>query len=313
MPWHTARSEECPASKPWACIRDSDGTIEGCHETEEGAMAQMRALYANEPSMASAEMQHKTFDLIETKTDDDEAGTFSALASVFGNVDRVGDRMLKGSFTKTLDRWRQKGKPLPVILSHNWDDPHKYVGEADPRAVFETEKGLMVQGKMYMHEPLGRKVYELMKRGILTGWSFGYQVPKGGQEKKNGANEISEVELFEVGPTLVGANSEAQLQDIKSVLGIETSTQVEEETPETDEAIETESDGTHEEPERAKSRPDALREESRKAALKALSDGASMKRPTPPPKEPEPVDEAEVSALRQRSRLAVLKVLSGGR
>lgn len=261
-------------------------------------------------------MEHKTFELVETKTDGD-AGTFTALASVFNNVDRVGDKMLPGSFSKTLDDWRASGKPIPVILSHNWDDPHKYVGEADPRAVYEDERGLVVQGKMYTDEELGGKVYELMKRGILTGWSFGYKVPAGRQQKKDGVNEISEVELFEVGPTLVGANAEAQLQEIKSVLGVtetEDPPEPEETSPSQEEktAIDTEADGTHEEPPGVKSRPDALREQSRKAALKALSGGASTKRPTPPPKkEPEP-DQAEVSELRKRSRDAVLKVLSGG-
>jgi hypothetical protein len=47
-------------------------------------------------------MKHKTFDLVEVKADG-EAGEFSALASVFGNVDLGGDRMMPGSFTR---RWR---------------------------------------------------------------------------------------------------------------------------------------------------------------------------------------------------------------
>lgn len=53
MPWHVAKSSECPASKPWAVIKDSDGTVEGCHETQDAAEAQMAALYANEPGAKS--------------------------------------------------------------------------------------------------------------------------------------------------------------------------------------------------------------------------------------------------------------------
>lgn len=48
MPWHVAKSSKCPASKPWACIKNTDGTIEGCHATKEAARKQMAALYANE-------------------------------------------------------------------------------------------------------------------------------------------------------------------------------------------------------------------------------------------------------------------------
>jgi HK97 family phage prohead protease len=48
LPWHVARSSECPESKPFAVIKDDSGEIEGCHETEEAARRQMAALYASE-------------------------------------------------------------------------------------------------------------------------------------------------------------------------------------------------------------------------------------------------------------------------
>lgn len=160
-------------------------------------------------------MQTKTFELIESKADP-ETGTFTALASVFGNVDLVGDRMMPGSFQNTLAKWRASGDPIPVILSHKWDDPWATVGEADPRAVLETDRGLLVQGQLDLDNPLAKQVHKLMSRGLLKGWSFGYTVPAGGQRHKNGANEILEVDLVEVGPTLKGANPEAQLQAVKS-------------------------------------------------------------------------------------------------
>ena len=43
-------------------------------------------------------------------------------------------------------------------------------------------------------------------------------MPPGGQERRNGVNEVSEVDLIEVGPTLRGANAEAQLQAVKTAL-----------------------------------------------------------------------------------------------
>lgn len=48
MPWHIARSSDCPASKPWAVIKDSDGKVQGCHESREVAKKQLAALYASE-------------------------------------------------------------------------------------------------------------------------------------------------------------------------------------------------------------------------------------------------------------------------
>lgn len=48
MPWHVAKSAACPASRPWAVIKDADGDIEGCHPSKAAAADQMAALYANE-------------------------------------------------------------------------------------------------------------------------------------------------------------------------------------------------------------------------------------------------------------------------
>jgi ATP-dependent protease ClpP protease subunit len=52
VPYHVAESSQCPASKPWACIKDSDGEVMGCHASKADAEKQMAALYANEPGAA---------------------------------------------------------------------------------------------------------------------------------------------------------------------------------------------------------------------------------------------------------------------
>jgi phage head maturation protease len=48
VPWHIGTSEQCPSSKPHAVIKDSDGKVVGCHATQDGAKAQLAALYASE-------------------------------------------------------------------------------------------------------------------------------------------------------------------------------------------------------------------------------------------------------------------------
>lgn len=48
MPYHVAKNGACPSSKPWAVIKDTSGEVMGCHDTEEEALAQLRALYVNE-------------------------------------------------------------------------------------------------------------------------------------------------------------------------------------------------------------------------------------------------------------------------
>lgn len=49
MPWHTVHNHaECPVDKPWAVVKDVDGTVAGCHETEAAADEQLAALYASD-------------------------------------------------------------------------------------------------------------------------------------------------------------------------------------------------------------------------------------------------------------------------
>lgn len=49
MPWHIVEnSKECPTTQPFAVVKDDDGSVEGCHETRQGAEDQMAALYASE-------------------------------------------------------------------------------------------------------------------------------------------------------------------------------------------------------------------------------------------------------------------------
>lgn len=64
MPWHVERSDRCPASKPYAVIKNGTTHIEGCHATREDAMRQQSALYANETVGPKALMpvQAKTLD-----------------------------------------------------------------------------------------------------------------------------------------------------------------------------------------------------------------------------------------------------------
>ncbi len=48
MPWHIGKSKQCPASKPYAVIKDGDGSVAGCHASKEKAKKQLGALYASE-------------------------------------------------------------------------------------------------------------------------------------------------------------------------------------------------------------------------------------------------------------------------
>lgn len=58
MPWHIGQHESCPG---FAVIKDSDGSVAGCHGSEEGAKRQLAALYAAEPESRAAKYDHINF------------------------------------------------------------------------------------------------------------------------------------------------------------------------------------------------------------------------------------------------------------
>ena len=135
---------------------------------------------------AAGGVRHKSFGLAKASTSG-PTGEFQALVSVFGNIDKAGDRILPGAFTKTLARWRRSGDPVPVIWSHEWKMPDAHIGVADPHDVVETDRGLLVRGQLDIDDnDIARHVHKLMGRRSLKEFSFGYSVPPRRRETRQG-------------------------------------------------------------------------------------------------------------------------------
>jgi HK97 family phage prohead protease len=130
------------------------------------------------------------------------------LVSVFDNVDLVGDRVVKGAFSKSLQRWRRSGDPIPVILNHDWGNLDAHIGAADANDVYETDEGLRVSGTIDLDDPFASKVYRLLKQRRIKEFSFAYDV-KRERRAKEGVNELLELDIIEIGPTLNGVNGHA--------------------------------------------------------------------------------------------------------
>jgi HK97 family phage prohead protease len=165
-------------------------------------------------------MLHKSIESPDTRVDA-EAGTFEATVAIFNNVDKIGDRIRPGAFKKTLERWAATGDPIPVIFNHDWGSPDAHVGVVEE--AMETEKGLFVKGRLDIADnPVAKQVHRLMARRSLREFSFGYSIPKGGEKRaKDGATDLLEIDLAEVGPTLKGMNPATELHAVKSALGVE--------------------------------------------------------------------------------------------
>jgi HK97 family phage prohead protease len=161
-------------------------------------------------------MLHKSFPYEFKKLDD--SGTFEATVAVFGNVDKGGDRIMPGAFEKSLAQWEASGDPIPVIFNHDWGTPDAHIGVVDK--AIETQQGLLVKGRLDVEDnPVAKQVHRLMMRRSLKEFSFGYSVPKGGEKRaKDGAMDLTEIEIAEVGPTLKGMNPATELHSVKSAI-----------------------------------------------------------------------------------------------
>lgn len=147
-----------------------------------------------------------------------EVGQFEAIVSVFGNTDSVGDKVLPGAFEKSLAEWAERDKPIPVIFTHSHGDAFAYIG--DVLAAEEREgEGLWIKGQLDVdpdaENPTARQVYRLLKGGRIDNWSFAYDVVDEGPGD-DGANELRQLALYEVGPTLIGANQETRTLAVKA-------------------------------------------------------------------------------------------------
>jgi HK97 family phage prohead protease len=162
----------------------------------------------------------KAFGLAEGQADGE--GTFTAIVAVFGNVDRQGDRIVKGAFTKTLAQWEASGDPIPIILAHQWGTIESHIGVAWPQDVKQVAKGLLMKAQLDVADnEVAARVFKLLKRRSLKEFSIGYDIFPGGERRAaDGAMELMEIDLFEAGPTLKGANPATELLEVKSALGV---------------------------------------------------------------------------------------------
>ena len=140
------------------------------------------------------------------KSFDEETGIFEGYASVFGNVDDGGDRMLKGAFTKTL---REDLDRIKTCYQH---DPYDPIGK--PLEMREDDIGLYVKGKI-SDTSTGKDVKILLKDKVINELSIGYNVVD--KEFNNGVRDLKVVKLFEFSPVTWGMNNMAKITAVKSL------------------------------------------------------------------------------------------------
>lgn len=165
-----------------------------------------------EPWSEDGQTKMLTFDA-EIKADEDEAGVFEGMASTFGNIDLVGDRIRRGAFKESLRNRRPR--QIKMLWQHDMREP---IGVWEE--IRETRQGLFAKGRLILEGvPNAVKAHALMKAGAIDSLSIGFRVPEGGSEvDKDGGRILKEVDLLEISVVTIPANPKAEINRVKTLL-----------------------------------------------------------------------------------------------
>lgn len=148
----------------------------------------------------------KTFSF-EVKEIDEEEGIFTGYAATFSKTpDSYGDIIDPGAFKKTL---REGAKRIKILWNHHVLEP---IGK--PLEMVEDDKGLLVKGKLSLGVQRAKEVLSLMKDGVITEMSIGYNTMK--ETFTNGVRHLQEIRLWDVSPVTFAANPEAVITGVKA-------------------------------------------------------------------------------------------------
>lgn len=159
-------------------------------------------------------MEHlyKSFEMVKAE----DAGTISGYFSTYDREpDSYGDVIVPGAFEKTIAARKESGHPYPLCWNHDLD---QIIGYVDPAEIEETEKGPHMVAHFF-DTPLAQEKRELVKSGVVYQFSFAYDVKDSAQvtlEDGTKANELREVDLFEISIVPIPANQNAVMTEVKS-------------------------------------------------------------------------------------------------
>jgi uncharacterized protein len=142
-----------------------------------------------------------------------DLGDFTAIAAAW-TLDRDGDVIVKGAFRRTIDRWQQSGKQVPVHWNHS-GAAADIIGTVDPAMMREIDEGLYVEGRLNLDDSeVAREAWRSMKANAMS-LSFGYLVKKD-RKRRYGVRELQEIDLFEISIVPSPANADTRILSMKA-------------------------------------------------------------------------------------------------
>lgn len=154
---------------------------------------------------------YKSFEL---KADED--GKISGYFSTYDRIpDSYGDIIAPGAFANTIKARKESGHPFPLCWNHDLD---QIIGTVAPEDIEDTEKGPLMTASFF-NTQLAQEKREIVKSGAVYQFSFAYDVLDWAPvELEDGtkANELREIELFEISIVPIPANQRAVMTEVKA-------------------------------------------------------------------------------------------------
>lgn len=145
---------------------------------------------------------------------DEGSGTISGYFSTYDREpDSYGDVIAEGAFTDTIKAREESGHPFPLCWNHDLD---QIIGKVD--SIEDTEKGPLMTASFF-NTQLAQEKREIVKSGVVYQFSFAYDIKDAGQvtlEDGTKANELRELDLFEVSIVPIPANQNAVMTEVKA-------------------------------------------------------------------------------------------------
>jgi HK97 family phage major capsid protein/HK97 family phage prohead protease len=139
----------------------------------------------------------------------DDAGTFEGVASVFGELDLMGDTVAPGAFRKSLATHKRAGRMPLMLWSHQLDQP---IGRWTE--IRETAQGLAVKGRLLLDVARAREVYAMLKEKVADGLSIGFRTVDSARTKTG--RLLKEIDLAEISLVSLPALASARVTNVKS-------------------------------------------------------------------------------------------------
>lgn len=163
-------------------------------------------------------LEFRGFEIKELGDGDD--GTFSGYASTW-DKDLYDDVIVKGAFADTLATdYPNGGAGIPLHWQHKDGSPFDVIGET--LSAVEDDTGLLITGRLDLDIPEGKRVYDLMKRGLIHQMSIGFLaeetawVQESDDKPWDGHREIRKIKLFEISMVQMAANQGCEVLEVKS-------------------------------------------------------------------------------------------------